>query len=115
MPVYAIVRMSVDATSVATCGPWIALDQFCTPFNVGFGVNLVSGGPPSTRVQHTFENVLNPRVSASFISVFDNIDVTASVTAADGNYAFPVGAIRLVINSMTSAGTVQLHVRQAGY
>lgn len=114
MPVNALTRMFVNATSVATCGPWIVLDQFETPFNVGFGLNLVSGGPSSSKVQHTFANVLNANVSADFIGVFDNYDVTAAVTAADGNYAFPVSAIRLVVNSMTSSGTVQLQVRQAG-
>ena len=106
--------MFVDATAIATCSPWIAVDQHVTPICIGFGVGIVSGGPMSIKVQHTFENMLLQDASSNYFAVFDHIDVTAAGTAADGNYAFPVGAIRMVVNTATSAGTARIHLRQAG-
>lgn len=110
----SITTMTVDTTTVATCGPWICLDQLVNPFSVGFGVTIVSGGPMSMKVQHTFENMLLQDASSRFMMVYDHVDVTAAGTVADGNYAFPVGAVRLVVNTATSGGTARLHVRQAG-
>ena len=78
-----------------------------TPFNVGFGVVITSGTPTYT-VQHTFDNpwtTTNP-------TWFDHPTVAAETANADGNYAFPVAAIKVAISSGT--GAVQLTVIQAG-
>ena len=114
MPLHVTKIMSVDATSVATCSPWVAFNQYDTPFNVGFGGVIVSGGPVTWRVEHTFQNVLAANVSAKNIYAFMHGEVTAAGTAADGNYAFPVGAARLVISGAVSGGTVQIDFRQSG-
>ena len=78
-----------------------------TPFNVGFGVVITSGSPTYT-VQHTFDTPWttdNP-------TWFDHPTVAAETANADGNYAFPVAAIKVAITSGT--GAVQLTVIQAG-
>ena len=77
-----------------------------TPFNVGFGV-VISGAPTYT-VQHTFDN---PWTTTSPVW-FDHPTVAGETANADGNYAFPVAAIKVVITSGT--GTAQLTVIQAG-
>ena len=78
-----------------------------TPFNVGFGVVITSGSPTYT-VQHTFDNPWttdNP-------TWFDHPTVAAETANADGNYAFPVAALKVAITSGT--GAVKLTVIQAG-
>ena len=83
------------------------MDQYQSPFNVGMGV--VVSGTVNYTVQHTFDNVLDSTVTPTWF----NHPVMASLTAnQDGNYAFPVKAIRLKINS--GSGTAALTILQAG-
>jgi hypothetical protein len=84
----------------------IPMNLDSTPFNVGFGV-VITGAPTYT-VQHTFDN---PWTTAS-PTWFDHPTVAAEDANADGNYAFPVAAIKVVVTSET--GTATLTVIQAG-
>jgi len=78
-----------------------------TPFNVGFGV--VVTGTVTYTVQHSFDN---PWTTTSPVW-FDHPTVAAKVDVnADGNYAFPVAAIKVVVTS--GSGTATLTVIQAG-
>jgi len=81
-----------------------------TPYNVGFGV--VVSGTVNYTVQHTFDN---PWTTAS-PTWFNHPTVASLTTSQDGNYAFPVAAIKVVINSIAGTGTstVALTVIQAG-
>jgi hypothetical protein len=84
----------------------IPMNLDSTPFNVGFGVTIT--GAPTYTVQHTFDN---PWTTASPVW-FNHPTVAAEDANADGNYAFPVAAIKVVITSGT--GTATLTVIQAG-
>lgn len=84
----------------------IATDTYISPFNVGFGV--VVTGTVNYTVQHTFDN---PQTTAS-PTFFSHPTVAAATTSQDGNYAFPVAAIKVLVNS--GAGTATLTVIQAG-
>jgi hypothetical protein len=85
----------------------VPMDHYRTPFNVGFGV--VVSGTVNYTIQHTFDNVQNAAITPTWF----NHPVIASQTAnADGNYAFPVTAIRLTVNS--GAGTATATIVQAG-
>jgi hypothetical protein len=84
----------------------IPMNLDSTPFNVGFGV-VITGAPTYT-VQHTFDN---PWTTAS-PTWFNHPTVAAEDANADGNYAFPVAAIKVVVTSET--GTATLTVIQAG-
>lgn len=77
-----------------------------TPFNVGFGVTI--SGTPTYTVQHTFDN---PWETTSPVW-FDHPTVSGETANADGNYAFPVAAIKVAVTSGT--GTATLTVIQAG-
>lgn len=83
----------------------IVMNLNSTPFNVGFGV--VKTGTVNYTVQHTFDD---PAVG--FSTWFPHPTVAAQVANADGNYAFPVTAIRVTMNS--GDGTVVLKLIQAG-
>lgn len=92
---------------------WIPLDPHISPFNVGFSVAVTKpGGTDITySVQHTFNDVL----AGSAATVFDNPFVSGQTTNQDGNYAFPVKAVRLSVTAVSGAGTsAELTVIQAG-
>lgn len=96
---------SVTVTGVATSA-WIPLDTKQTPFNVGLGV-VINSGTATYTVQHTFNNVL----AGETATAFDNATLAGDTTNQDGNYAFPVAAVRLNV-TVSSGGTVTLHVLQ---
>jgi len=81
-----------------------------SPFNIGFAV-LVTGTVNYT-VQHTFDDVFSPTFSAGTAVWFDHPTIASQTANKDGNYAFPVTAIRLLVNS--GGGTAALILLQAG-
>lgn len=109
-----ITRIAIDAAAtgaikVGTNGvgstPWIRanLDNL-SEFNVGFGIDVDTGS-----VNFTVEHTWDPGPDASMTvadatkvpSVFPHSTVAAKTAKIDGNYAFPVGAYRLTMNSGT--------------
>jgi hypothetical protein len=81
-----------------------------SPFNVGFGV-IVSGTVNYT-VQHTFDDVFSPTFDPSTATWFPHPTIASQAANADGNYAFPVTGIRLLVNS--GGGSATLVLLQAG-
>ena len=95
----------VSQTNTGSSAP-IPMNLDSTPFNVGFGVTI--SGTPTYTVQHTFDN---PWTTTSPVW-FDHPTVAGETANADGNYAFPVAAIKVAVTSGT--GTATLTVIQAG-
>jgi archaellum component FlaF (FlaF/FlaG flagellin family) len=81
-----------------------------SPFNIGFGV--VVTGTVNYTVQHTFDDVNLTTFNPSTAVWFDHPTIAGLAVNADGNYAFPVTAIRLLVNS--GGGTARLTLLQAG-
>lgn len=99
----SVVKTQVNAGSTS----WVKLDTKANPFNVGFGC-VVTSGTPTYKVEHTFDDV----DVAVTPTAFDHISVTGQTINKDGNYAFPVAAVRLTVTSGT--GTVTMTTIQAG-
>jgi len=78
-----------------------------SPFNVGIGV--VVNGTVNFSIQHTFDDVYDPAVTPVWFTHPSLVSLTAN---ADGNYAFPVSAIKVLVNS--GAGTATATLIQAG-
>lgn len=118
MPIFSQVTVTAAGTAATTASPWIPLNQYAQPFNVGFGVITNPGtGHLTYTVQHTFDNVFDPSVSARAFdhSVVSGKSATAASTQIDGNYAFPVAAIRLqIVSGSGTSPSATLLVRQAG-
>ena len=74
--------------------PWVPVDADALPMNIGFGV-VVSGSVVYT-VEHTFDNVFDSTVTPV---AFPHPVVAAQSANKDGNYAFPVRAVRVNMNS----------------
>ena len=82
-------------------------DLWPTPFNLGFGC-VITSGAATYSVEHTFDDI---QTNAS-PTWFPHPTVAGLSANADGNYAFPVTAIRLTVSA--GSGTVALTLVQAG-
>lgn len=83
----------------------LVMNTNISPFNVGFGV-VVSGTVDYT-VQHTFDD---PAIG--FSTWFSHPTIAGETTNQDGNYAFPVTGIKLLVNS--GSGSATMNLVQAG-
>jgi hypothetical protein len=81
-----------------------------SPFNVGFGIAVT--GTINYTVQHTFDDVFAPNFDPTTAVWFDHPTIASQAVNKDGNYAFPVAAIRLKNNS--GGGTAVMTIIQAG-
>lgn len=90
------------ATSVA-----VPTDTYQNPFNMSIGV--VVDGTVNFTIQHTFDDVQDAAVTPTW---FDHPSLAGLTDDSDGNYAFPVTAVRAVVNSGT--GSVVVTFQQAG-
>jgi hypothetical protein len=99
--------MKVQTVSKTGTGSSSALvmNTNISPFNVGFGV--VVTGTVNYTIQHTFDD---PAVG--FTTWFSHPTIASQAANADGNYAFPVTGIKVLVNS--GGGTAALSLIQAG-
>ena len=101
-------RPTSVTVSSATESAWIPVNYKQTPFNVGLGVVLSAGASLTYSVQHTFDNIQDSSITPT---AFDNAGLTSKTANDDGNYAFPVRAVRLSVTTFSS-GTATLTVIQ---
>lgn len=87
----------------------VPLDIHSNAMNVGVGCILT--GTATYSVEHTFDDPFASDFVAASANWLPNTGLTSKSVSADGNYAFPVRAIRLTIASGT--GAVQMTVIQA--
>ena len=89
-------------------GPSHVLNWRQESFQVSLGVNI--SGTINFTVQHCMQ-----RMSAgapSTLTWWPHASLASATADADGNYAFPVTATRLHVNSLTAGATVDFHVTQ---
>ena len=95
-------------------------DIYQNPFSIGLGVNIATGAATYI-VEHCFEfsTVMSPTWNGtSNVTWFPNSGFTSSLATSvatwNGNYAFPVAAIRLNVSSTNNAtATVTLNFLQS--
>ena len=111
MPVSAIREVAATAGAAGDVTSWIPFDMFETPHNVSFGVTISNSGAAVFRVEHTFDNILDAKVSAV---AFIHDEVSAANGKIDSNYAFPVRATRLAVVSVSASCNISFRVLQVG-
>jgi hypothetical protein len=79
--------------------PWVPVDYRQAPFEIGIGVALTAGATLTYSVEHTFNDIQDSTVTPI---AYQNVGLTNKVTNDDGNYAFPVRAVRLNVTVYTS-------------
>ena len=95
---------TVSKTNVGSSSA-LVMNTDISPFNVGFGV-VVTGTVDYT-VQHTFDDP-----SLGFTTWYPHPTIAGQTDNQDGNYAFPVTGIKVLVNS--GDGTATLNLIQAG-
>lgn len=91
----------------------IPMDTYQDPFNVGLAVKLSAGASLTYTVQHTFDDVQAKNFDPSTATWYPHASLATKTASADGNYAFPVTAIRLNV-SVYSSGSATMTIVQAG-
>jgi hypothetical protein len=99
-------RPTTVTRSAAGTSAWIPLDYKQNPFNVGLG--LVISGTNTTDVEHTFDDIFDSSVTPT---AFKHSTLVGKTANADGNYAFPIRAVRLNVTAYTS-GSATLTILQ---
>jgi hypothetical protein len=84
---------------------WIPIDHNVAAFAVGFGCTVT--GTVNYTIEYTFDDIFDANVTPT---VFPHPIVAAQTTNQPGNFAFPISAMRLTVNS--GAGSVALTVLQ---
>jgi hypothetical protein len=95
---------TVSKTGVGSSSA-LVMNTNISPFNVGFGVEVT--GTVDYTVQHTFDDP-----ATGFSTWFSHPSVAGETTNQDGNYAFPVTGVKVLVNS--GSGTATLKLIQAG-
>ena len=85
-------------------------DIHLNPFNVGFGAVVETTA--HFTVQHTFDDIIN--ITADQAVWFPHEFVVQASASIDGNYAFPVRGIRVMVSAANTGG-VSVTFVQAGY
>lgn len=107
------------ASGATTASTWICMDRLPDDIEISFGVTVTTAGASgfgSYTVQHVFVNIpLEGTAAASAQDIFDHPTVSGQSAAADGNYAYPVAAIRLQLVGGSGANDMAtITVTQAG-
>jgi len=100
-------RPQVVTKSSSGTTAWIPLDYKQSPFNVGLGL-VISGGTLTADVEHTFDDVFDTSITPT---AFKHSTLVGKTANADGNYAFPIRAVRINVTAHTS-GTAALTILQ---
>ena len=78
-------------------------------FAIGIGCVVSAGGSLTYKVQHTFDDVFDSSVTPTW---FDHASITGKTANADGNYAYPIRAVRLTVTTYSS-GNVTMTLVEA--
>lgn len=101
--------VTVTTSGTAVSSP-VVVDYMISPFNIGFGV--VVTGTATYTVQHTFDDPFASGFTPATATWFNHEDLVSQTTSQDGNYAFPVRAIR--VNQSSGDGSTSATFVQAG-
>jgi len=91
-------------------GQTIPLNWKQKPFSVGLAVDVT--GTIDVTVQHTFDNVWTDNAQPSTFKWFPHATIVAKTADTDSNYAYPCTATRLLVNSVSSGGSVVFKIVQ---
>lgn len=104
-------RITAAVTGVGVSAP-IPLDNYISPFNVGFGT--VVSGTGTYNIEHTFDNVFSPTYVPASGNWYTHTSFTGVAARGDGNYAYPVTAVRINVLTSTASMSVSATFIQAG-
>ena len=96
-------RRVTETVSGVGISPTIPMDYRAQVFNIGFGCEVT--GTVTYSVQHTFDDIYNPAITPVW---FNHAFVNGATANQDGNYAFPIAAMRLNVTAGTGSVTINI-------
>lgn len=82
--------------------------------NASTGLVIDVTGTIDWTLQHTGDEIQKPRSGNSFVwQNHTDADLVDQTISRSGNYAFGIGALRLVVNSYTAPGSVTIAIRMS--
>lgn len=78
----------------------------------GISLGVTVTGTINFDVQHTLDDIFESTTAAQNARWFDHSTIAADTASVDGNYAFPIRAIRFLTNSVTTGATVVFSILQ---
>lgn len=118
---YLVTDVSVDGALSTACSvgigttgqsQWYKVDYQLSPTNIGLGVTVTGTDVTWTVVQTTYD-VEDAEPPAAAILNHSDGSMVSQVVSRQGNYAFPFGATRCLIDG-SSTGSLVFNVYQAG-
>ncbi len=106
-------RPASGTLSAAGAGPVYITNPHEAPFSIGIGVVVAGGSTLTYSVQHTFDDPFAATFNPATATWFNHATLSAQTNSADGNYAFPVRAIRVNVTAYTT-GSLTWTFIQAG-
>lgn len=99
-----------DTVVTATSPMIFPLDFSNVDFNIG-GAFIVTGTVNYT-VDHTYDNVLDPKLVASAVWFPEAAGLTGATTSQEGHWTIPISGLRVTVNS--GSGSVRTVLLQQG-
>jgi len=104
-------RPQTVTKSSAGATDWIPINSRVeNSFGIGIGCVVAGGSTLTYKVEHTFDDVFDSSVTPT---AFDHATIVSKTANSDGNYAYPIRAVRLNITAFTS-GSVTMTLLQVG-
>jgi hypothetical protein len=110
-------RQICNASGASTASQPVVYDIFHAPFNVSiFAVISPPGATVNYTVQHTGDDIINIGALGCTWFSHGNSDLVNATSNQNDNFAYPVSASRVFMNSQGTAGTekVTMTCIQAG-
>ena len=95
--------------TVPAIGPTFVVDYLKVTTG-GIAMAAVVTGTINYKVQHTLENVFSTSNPSTALNWLDHSTITGKTASSDGNYAFPIRALRFVVTTVTNGATVSFSV-----
>lgn len=104
-------RRQTVTLSSATNSATLPVDYRAQNFQIGIGCVISGGAVLTYKIQHTFDDIFDATVTPTW---FDHSNIVGTTTNKDGNYAFPVAAVRLVVTAYTSGNVTATFLQSSG-
>ena len=106
-------RQDVTVGSATASAP-LPVDYRAQNFQIGIGCVISAGAVLTYKVQHTFDDVYATGYNPATGNWFDHSTIVTQTANKDGNYAFPITAVRLVVTAYTSGNVTATFLQSSG-
>lgn len=105
----ATITVSNTTTGTSQSSPYV-VNWKANNFGIGMGLTMTASKGIGVDIEHTFDD---PKSGLTNATWFKHSSLSSRTASADGNYAYPITAIRINITAQTSGnGSATLKIVQ---